>query len=316
MNTIDYLSEQSALLFIIILAISVLTLLFTRRLLRISFPYFFTGVLGLILGLWVGSLVASAVKDLPGLLGKWLPLVSQVFITVGMIDLFLAQARPMADFFSLISHRLLQWAKREEQHGETGILIDTSVFIDGRIENIAETGFLIDPLIIPRFVLLELQLIADSADTLKRSKGKRGIEVLMKLKQIKNVSVVLTKDVLGRRGKVDEKLIHMALDKGYRLLTVDYNLNQVASIAGVSVLNIHELAQALRPVLAPGDDVMVKVVQKGKEKKQGIGYMPDGTMIVVENGEGYLGDEVECHIDRIFQTVAGKMVFVSPKKQT
>jgi len=136
----------------------------------------------------------------------------------------------------------------------------------------------------------------------------------MKLKQIKNVSVVLTKDVLGRRGKVDEKLIHIALDKGYRLLTVDYNLNQVASIAGVSVLNIHELAHALRPVLAPGDDVMVKVVQKGKEKKQGIGYMPDGTMIVVENGEGYLGDEVACHIDRIFQTVAGKMVFVTPKK--
>lgn len=308
-----FFPNQGITLFIIILAVTILSLLFTRRWLQLSFPYFFTGLVGLILGLWIGSLVANAVKDLPGLLGQWLPLISQVFITVGMIDLFLAQARPLGEFFQLVTRRILAWAKKEETRGEQGILVDTSALIDGRMELIAETGFIADALIIPRFVLQELQIIADSADALKRSRGKRGIEVLMKIKQNKSLNVVLTKDELGRRHKVDDRLIHLALEKGYRLLTVDYNLNQVASIAGVRVVNIHELAQALKPVLVPGEEVAVKVVQKGKEKKQGVGYMPDGTMIVVENGEDYLGDEVICQVDRIFQTVAGKMIFVTPK---
>lgn len=309
----ELLNQQGFLLFVII-AIAIITLFITRKLLRISFPYVFTGLIGLTIGLWVGSLVAAAAKNLPGLFGQWLPIISEVFITVSIMDLFIAQADGVSEFFHLISTRLIHWAKREERRHEKGILIDTSALIDGRLENIIKSGFVNDSLIIPRFVLKELQLIADSTDSLKRAKGKRGIEILTKINQLDNMPVLLTKDELGRRQTVDDKLVQMAHDHGYRILTVDYNLNQIASIAGIKVLNINELTQALRPNLIPGEDITVKVVQKGKEKEQGIGYLPDGTMIVVEDGSKYLGEDISCTVERIFQTVSGKMIFVKLKK--
>ena len=309
----ELLNQQGFLLFIII-AIAIITLFITRRLLKISFPYVFTGLIGLTIGLWVGSLVAAAAKNLPGLFGQWLPIISEVFVTVSIMDLFIAQAKSVSDFFQLISKRIIHWAKREERRHEKGILIDTSALIDGRLENIIKSGFVNDSIIIPRFVLKELQLIADSSEPLKRAKGKRGIEILTKINQLDNMPVLLTKDELGRRQTVDDKLVQMAHDHGYRILTVDYNLNQIASIAGIKVLNINELTQALRPNLVPGEDITVKVVQKGKEKGQGIGYLPDGTMIVVEEGAVFLGEDVVCTVERIFQTVSGKMIFVKLKK--
>lgn len=309
----ELLNQQGYLLFIII-AIAIVTLFITRKLLKISFPYFFTGLVGLIIGLWVGSLVGAAAKNLPGLFGKWLPIISEVFITVAIMDLFIAQAKAVSEFFHLVSQRLMHWATREEKRQEKGILVDTSVLIDGRLENIIKSGFINDSLIIPRFVLKELQLIADSNDSLKRAKGKRGIEILTKINQIENIPVILSKDELGRRQTVDDKLVQLAHDNGYRILTVDYNLNQIASIAGIKVLNINELTHALLPNLIPGEDITIKVVQKGKEKGQGIGYLPDGTMIVVEEGAKYLGEDVSCTVERIFQTVSGKMIFVKFKK--
>lgn len=193
----------------------------------------------------------------------------------------------------------------------TPALVDTSVIIDGRIADIARAGFAPGKLLIPRFVLAELQLIADSGDAMKRSRGRRGLEMLTTMRQSGVDMEVIEYDYDDIR-EVDAKLVRLGRHLNVSVLTTDYNLNRVASIEGVRVLNINELANAVRPVVVPGEYMMVKVVQPGKEKSQGVGYLADGTMIVVDNGDKLMGQEVECEITRVFQTVAGKMLFAAP----
>ncbi len=292
-----------------ILVISIIALVVTRRLLKVSFPYFFMGILGLILGLVVGGLVGSPLSRLPGHFGRWLPIVVDVFVAVGMLDLFLAQTRPVAQYLE----RIWGSAIADAPANRHDILIDTSVLIDGRIEELIDTGFLVGTLIIPQFVLGELQKIADSNDSLKRSRGRRGLDVLRAIQQNNRINCEITQDRISERDQVDDKLIRLAKRRGLRLMTLDYNLARVAQIQSVTVLNINELAAAVRPLMIPGEPLTVKVIQKGKEKGQGVGYMPDGTMIVVEGGDKYVGEDVETEVTRIFQTVAGKMIFVQPK---
>lgn len=296
-------------LFLIILIVSVAALIMTRRLLHVSFPYFFMGLLGLILGLIIGGLVSSPLAKLPGDFGRWLPIIINVFVAVGMLDLFLAQTRPVANYFERVWGNAIATAPANRQD----ILIDTSVLIDGRLEQLVDTGFIIGTLVIPQFVLLELQNIADSTDSLKRLRGRRGLDVLRALQQNSRIIVEITQDRRSDKEEVDTTLIRLAKRKGLRLMTLDYNLARVAQIQSVTVLNVNELATAVRPLLVPGEQLVVKVVQKGKEKGQGVGYLPDGTMIVVEGGDNYVGQDVECEVSRIFQTVAGKMIFVQPK---
>ncbi|HUC87294.1 MAG TPA: TRAM domain-containing protein [Candidatus Saccharimonadales bacterium] len=187
-------------------------------------------------------------------------------------------------------------------------LVDTSVIIDGRIVDIAQAGFAPGKLLVPRFVLAELQLIADSGDAMKRSRGRRGLEMLHTMRQA-GVDMDIIEDDYSDIKEVDAKLVRLGRHLGCNVLTTDYNLNRVASIEGVRVLNINELANAVRPVVIPGENMRTKIVQAGKEKGQGVGYLADGTMIVVDGGDKLMGQDVEVEITRVFQTVAGKMLF-------
>ncbi|MBV8726218.1 MAG: PIN domain nuclease, partial [Candidatus Eremiobacteraeota bacterium] len=187
------------------------------------------------------------------------------------------------------------------------------VIVDGRITEIVESGFLEGPLILPRFVLRELQLIADSLDSIKRVRGRRGLEVLSRLQEFTAVQISERDypDIVG--AAVDAKLVRLAQELNGKLLTNDYNLNKVAQVEGVSVLNINELANAVKPVVLPGEELHVQVIREGKEPHQGVGYLDDGTMIVVENGRRLLGAETDVLVTSVLQTVAGRMIFARIK---
>jgi len=191
-------------------------------------------------------------------------------------------------------------------------LIDTSVIVDGRVIEIVESGFLEGPLVVPRFVLQELHLIADSADPMKRSRGRRGLDVLARLGELTalDIAEVDYHDVSG----VDAKLVRMARERHAKLVTNDYNLNRVAHVEGVEVLNINELADAVKPVVLPGEELHVSIVRDGKEAHQGVGYLDDGTMIVVENGRRLIGEDADVQVTSVLQTVAGRMIFAKIKR--
>lgn len=317
MLSIDSTNSQDILLFTIILSFTIIVLFITRKLLKVSFPYFFMGLLGIILGLLIGSLIASPLAKLPGNFGRLLPIFVNVLITVAILDLFLAQAHSTAHFFKIIFSKIGFDVKENKNQEKiyTSIVLDTSVLIDSRIEEIARSGFILGKMLIPQFVLNELQAVADSEDPLKRAKGRKGLEALEHIQHDQEIITEIIDELTNNRGAVDSKLIKVAKNRGAKILTVDYNLNKIAKIQGVKVLNINELSEAIKPVLIPGENIVVKVIAEGKEAGQGIGYLPDGTMIVVENGSRYIGREVDSEVVRIFQTVAGKMIFVSPKKK-
>jgi len=190
-------------------------------------------------------------------------------------------------------------------------IVDTSVIIDGRIVDIIQTGFIEGKLVIPNFVLEELQHIADSADDLKRKKGRRGLDILKQLIDSPIVAVEVT-DVDYENSEVDSKLLKLAIDLDGSVLTNDYNLNKVAAVQNVKVLNINELANAVKPVVIPGEQFKVDIIQKGKGNNQGVGYLDDGTMIVVEDGEKFIGQKIDSMVTSVLQTDAGRMIFVKP----
>lgn len=193
--------------------------------------------------------------------------------------------------------------------GQTARLLDTSVIIDGRIVDIAKSGFLEGTMVVPRFILHELQTIADSADTLKRNRGRRGLDTLNALQKIESVRVEITDQDFPELSDVDSKLIALSKLTGMVLMTNDYNLNRVAEIQGVKILNINELANALKPVILPGETFTVKVIREGKEPGQGVGYLDDGTMVVIQQGKDRIGEEVKVVATSVLQTPAGKMIF-------
>jgi len=308
---IPTLEASDLTIFLIVLVIALIALGVTRRLLKISFPYLFFGILGLLLGLWVGSLARTLFQDLPGVYGRWVPLIVHVFITIGIFDLFIAQTRTVTQVAGRIFRRFVP---PEEEHQEPAVVIDTSALIDGRLEGVASSGFLFGKVIVPKFVLDELQHIADATDPLRRARGRRGMDVLSGIQKSPHVHLEIVYDEPKVRG-TDSKLVALAKKYRAKIVTVDYNLNKIATLQGVGVLNVNELSETLKPIVLPGERLQVKVVQKGKEKQQGVGYLPDGTMIVVEGGDGLVGKTVEAEVVRIFQSVAGKMVFVEPTKK-
>lgn len=312
------LTDRDIFIFMAVLGIAIIVMLATRKLLKVSFPYFFMGILGLVVGLWVGSRLSAPFVNLPDPYDRIIPMIINVVIAVAILDLFLAQARPIGTFFTRIFQIVNHWLSRvseQDLRPRTHIVVDTSVLIDGRIEEIARTGFIMGTLLVPQFVLQELQSVADHADPLKRARGRRGLDVLAALQKVSTVTLEMTDVFSSDEDEVDAKLVKLAKDKPAKILTVDYNLHRVAQIQGVDVLNINELATTLRPNLIPGESLPVQIVQKGKERGQGVGYLPDGTMIVVEDGVRYLGETVTCNVTRIFQSVAGKMIFVEPHKE-
>lgn len=303
------LAEQTNVtIFFIVLAVAILLLILTRKLLKISFPYFFMGLLGIIVGLLIGSQAAIPLSKLPGPYGNWVPMIVDVFVTVAALDLFIAQAKPASEFFHKITTKIFG---TNELAGNQ-IIVDTSALIDGRLEHIALSGFILGKMLIPQFVLSELQSVADSDDSLRRAKGRRGMEALDRMQRNSKLPLEIIDDFDSAKEPVDMRLIKVAKKRKAKIMTVDYNLNRIAKIQKVEVLNVNELAESLKPSLIPGEELMVKVIQKGKETGQGVGYLPDGTMIVVENGQNLVGKEVLCEVVRIYHTVAGKMIFVQP----
>ena len=198
---------------------------------------------------------------------------------------------------------------KEKSIGRSYKLLDTSVIIDGRITDLCDTGFIEGTLVIPQFVLKELQFIADSSDGLKRQRGRRGLDVLNHLQKSSQISVVIWEMDFPEIRDVDSKLIELARQLDAKIVTNDVNLNKVAKLRGISVLNINELANALRPVVLPGESMRVFILKEGKEKDQGVGYLDDGTMVVVDNSRRMIGQNVDITVTSVLQTTVGKMIF-------
>lgn len=192
-------------------------------------------------------------------------------------------------------------------------ILDTSVIIDGRIFDICQTGFIEGPLIIPNFVLDELQHIADSSDGLKRNRGRRGLDILNKIQKELDIEVIIHEKKFDDIQEVDSKLLKLTQELSGKVITNDYNLNKVAEVKSIDVLNINELANAVKPVVLPGEEMKVDIIRDGKESGQGLAYLDDGTMIVVESGRKYIGDTIDVIVTSVLQTSAGRMIFAKPK---
>lgn len=205
--------------------------------------------------------------------------------------------------------------KFEEKVNENPMVMDTSAIIDGRIAEIAQTGFISGTFIIPKFVLAELQRIADSADALRRGRGRRGLEILDELKKCRFIKFEIVDQDYSKAKDVDDKLVRFAKQFKTKIVTTDFNLNKVASVSGIKTLNVNELSNSLKTVALPGEELTLKVIQEGKEQGQGVGYLPDGTMIVVEEGSRFIGKTIQVTVSRVLQTVAGRMIFVQIKKE-
>ena len=302
-------------IFSIIIVGVLLVALAVLRLRHASIQDLVLGLLGAIVGLMIGALISVPVSKLPEPWGGLLPIVISVVLTIALTAVMLSRKKTILNMLPIL--------KFDNSKGEstsksavagTRVLVDTSVIIDGRIADIAAAGFVPGKLIVPRFVLAELQNIADSEDAMRRGRGRRGLEVLNRLRETEGVAVEITDEDVSGVKEVDAKLVALAQKHGCNVLTTDYNLNRVAAIQGVKVLNVNELSNAIRPVVLPGEELIVRVVQPGKERNQGVGYLADGTMIVVENGDKLMGQEVSTEVTRVFQTVAGKMIFATPRK--
>jgi len=278
---------------------------------RISVQTLVAGLIGLIAGLIIAALLAFPLSLLPEPFRSILPFFGVLLFSYFGVAVFVMRQN---DIFSMMRLNLpgRQSSSEDSQPprdaGRT-ILLDTSVIIDGRIADIARTGFLVGTLLIPRFVLNELQYIADSADGLRRQRGRRGMEVLSQLQKDPTIPVRISDiDVEGVR-EVDDKLVILARQLRCPILTNDYNLNRVAELQGVAILNVNELANAVKSVLLPGETLLVNIIQEGKEIGQGVGYLDDGTMVVVEDGRDHLNSKATVMVTKVLQTAAGRMIF-------
>lgn len=269
------------------------------------------GTVGLFFGLIIAVLVGLAFASLP-YIGPYISVF--LAICLGYLGLHLALSKKE----EILSFLRIRTDKEDKASSHTqytdGKLLDTNIIIDGRIADIYQTHFLEGPLIVPVFVLEELQKIADSPDVLKRNRGRRGLDILNYIRKHNKDDIHIVTDDYDDVNEVDTKLVKLAKDKGYKIITNDYNLNKVAEFQGVTVLNINELAAAVKPVVIPGEEIFVQPVKKGKEEGQGVAYLDDGTMIVVENGAKAIGREVLVTITSVLQTTAGKMIFAKLKE--
>jgi uncharacterized protein YacL len=314
------------------------------RLRTMPAPDLVSATLGLFVGLVLGALISWPLSNLPEWLGSVTPTIATLLFAalglyVGLLrkrDLLdalpiarMSQVAPRSDTTtSGPAHRTARMdnilttgplrggeelGSSERMQSERYLLVDTSAIIDGRIADISKTGFLDGTLLVPRFVLNELQHIADSPDAMRRARGRRGLDILNRLQKDSVVPVQISEVDAQEIPEVDGKLVKIARIYRCAVLTTDFNLNRVAEIQGVSVLNINELANAVKPVVLPGEEMSVQVMQEGKELGQGVAYLDDGTMVVVENGKRYMNTEVEVVVTRVLQTVAGRMIFAQMK---
>ena len=277
-----------------------------------------SSAVGLVLGLIVALLISIPVSRIPGWLGVAVPISMSLFLAYLGAMIMSAPSRDM--FKRIVPEQesrefpSLNGIGVSSDNNPAKILLDTSAIIDGRIAGISAAGFLQGTVLIPRFVLDELRHVADSSDPMRRSRGRRGLEILNKLKQESAVHTEVV-DIDYEDGmEVDAKLVDLAKNLHASIMTTDYNLNRVAQIEGIQVLNVNELANSVRPLVLPGENMILKIIQEGKEIGQGVGFLEDGTMVVVESGSGYINQEMDVLVTRVLQTAAGVIIFAQPKR--
>ncbi len=297
--------EGMAIGFAVAVAIILTELLFRRVALKVIAG----GILGFIIGLTSASIIATPLKLVPlerSIVNFIVLLLNAFFgylgITIGV--------REGERFNPANIKKLFKGGVDENLK-----LLDTSVIIDGRIADVCETEFLDGTLVIPQFILQELQHIADSSDSLKRARGRRGLDILHRIQKMSHMEVRITEDDFPKIREVDNKLIALAKRSGAKVITNDFNLNKVAELQGVKVLNINDLSNAVKPVALPGESMRVFVLKEGKEPGQGVAYLDDGTMIVVENGRRFISKNVEVAVTSVLQTAAGRMIFTRLKEE-
>lgn len=264
------------------------------------------GTLGLFLGLIIANLVGLAFGSVP-YIGPYVSVALSIILGYLGMHLVVSKKSELTGWLHLHAEGSFDKKKNKDHH--TGKLLDTNVIIDGRVADIYRSGFLEGPIIVPVFVLEELQKIADSSDILKRNRGRRGLDILNHMRKNSKDDVIIVTNDFEDISEVDSKLVKLAREKNYKIVTNDYNLNKVAELQGVAVLNINDLAIAVKPAVIPGEQIFVQLVKSGKEEGQGVAYLEDGTMIVVENGSQCIGKEVPVIITSVLQTSAGKMIF-------
>lgn len=284
-----------------------------RMVREMSTGEFIAAVLGLLVGLLMGLLLGLPLANFPDPYGWLLPLGVSVVLGLGMMGFTIAKR---GDLLQALREGGIIGRRTAEDDGESGapvqrlvIYLDTSAIIDGRLVDVVASGFLWGTLVVPRFVLGELQHIADDSKPDRRGRGRRGLEVLSVLQKDHRVDLELTDEDAPEVKAVDAKLVALARARGAAVLTTDYNLNRVAQLQGVRVMNLNQLANAMKPAFLPGEEMRVKVIGQGKEPGQGLAYLDDGTMIVVEGGGTFIQTEVDVTVTRVLQTVAGRMVF-------
>ena len=275
------------------------------------------GTIGLLFGLIIANLIGVAFNQVP-IIGPYIPIILSAIFGYSGLKLMARKGPEMyynyvqqwgGDGTKKTSRFKMFSTHKSDKASSTPKLLDTSVIIDGRIKELCNTGFIEGPLMVPLFVLNELQIISDSADATKRNRGRRGLDILKDMQDANKVAIEVVEDDYDDLTEVDSKLMRLALDKQWKLMTNDFNLNKVARVQGIEVLNLNELANVLKPALIAGEWIRVQVMKEGKEVHQGVAYLDDGTMIVVEDGKPYVGQNVEVMVTSILQTSAGRMIF-------
>ncbi|TME29767.1 MAG: PIN domain nuclease [Chloroflexi bacterium] len=263
------------------------------------------GAFGAAIGLMLALFLAFPLSFLPGEIGRYAPLVTAVVLGVIGATAGAVKRNDLSAFAQGV-----RGVRRNT--ADARVLLDTSIIIDGRIADVVRSGFVRGTLIVPKFVLAELQYFNDSPDGSRRERGRRGLEMLAKMQKEETVKVELSEEDPAGTG-ADGKLVTLAKSLGVPIMTNDYGLNRVAELQGITVLNMNDLAKAVRPVVLPGEEITVRVIQEGKESAQAVGYLEDGTMVVVENGARHIGSELSVTVMRVLQTVGGRMIFGHPK---
>ncbi len=259
------------------------------------------GLLLALLAAWPAAHVLSAAIDPPA--------APRAQLSVLLLAAYLGLSVGAGKGDILLAGKFAEPADEERKPLHAPKILDTSVIIDGRIADVAEAGFIEGTLVIPQFVLWELQNIADSADDSRRNRGRRGLDILQRIQNAPNIDVSITENDYPRLKEVDLKLIEMAKETGGKIVTHDFNLNKVARLHGVSILNLNELANSLKPVVLPGETMQVFILKEGKEYNQGVAYLDDGTMVVVDNARKHISKKIEISVTSVLQTTAGKMIF-------
>lgn len=287
---------------------------FERNIQKLTVTEFLFGTLGLLVGLVFATLIGVPISRIHFVIGPILFILIDLIGALVGIKIFIKRKDDILNLLTSIKKNGIRDKKNKHNEKICPKILDTSVIIDGRIFDICQTGFVEGPLVIPGFVLNELRHISDSADGLKRNRGRRGLDILNKIQKELSIETQIHEEDFPEIAEVDAKLLKLAQVLNGKVVTNDFNLNKVAEFQGVPVLNINELANAIKPVLLPGEEMKVVVMKDGKEASQGIAYLDDGTMIVVEGGRKFISEEIMVVVTSVLQTAAGRMIFAKPKE--